>query len=211
MAIDTHQCLDDKGGEAQVLLSCLAGGMQQHAVVSAQRPVVVLAAAVDACEGLFVEQYTEAVLAGHALHHRHEQHVVVYGQVGFLEYRGQFKLVGSDLVVARLTGDAQFESHDFQLAHEGSHALGYGSEVVVIHLLVLGRVVAHQRASCQQQVGTSRVEAFVYQEVLLLPTEVRGHLFYSRVEVVAHVRSGHVDGMESTQQRSLVVECFARV
>ena len=158
-----------------------------------------------------MEQYTEAVLAGHSLHHRHEQHVVVYGQVGFLEYRGQFKLVGSDLVVARLTGDAQFESHDFQLAHEGSHALGYGPEVVVIHLLVLGRVVAHQRTACQQQVGTSSIKSFVHKEVLLLPAEVRRHLLHSRVKVVANLSSSHVHGMKGTQQRSLIIECLARI
>ena len=83
--VDTHQGLDDEGGEAQVLLWRLARRMQQDAVVGAQRPVIVLTATVDASEGLFVEQYTETVLAGHFLHQRHQHHVVVDSQVGLLE------------------------------------------------------------------------------------------------------------------------------
>ena len=69
MSVDTHQCLYDEGGEAQVLFSTLAGGMQQDTIVSRQAPVVMLTAAVDACKGLFVQQYAEAMLARNLLHH----------------------------------------------------------------------------------------------------------------------------------------------
>ena len=85
-----------------------------------------------------MEQGAEAVLAGHLLHERHEQHVVVYGQVGLLEDGSQLKLVGSHLVVTGLTGDAQFEGADFQILHEGLYTVGDGAEIVVFHLLVLG-------------------------------------------------------------------------
>ena len=67
--IDTHQGLNDEGSEAQVSLRRLTRGVQQDAVVSAQRPVVVLTRTVDACEGLFVQQHTETVLTSHLLHH----------------------------------------------------------------------------------------------------------------------------------------------
>ena len=69
MAINTHQGLNDECSEAQVSLRCLARCMQQYASIGAQAPVVVLTATVDACERLFVQQYAEAVLAGHLLHH----------------------------------------------------------------------------------------------------------------------------------------------
>ena len=42
MLIDTHQRLNDEGGEAQVCLRGLAGSVQQDAIVCAQTPVVVL-------------------------------------------------------------------------------------------------------------------------------------------------------------------------
>ena len=38
----THQCLNDKGSETQVLLWGLARSVEQYAVVCGERPVVVL-------------------------------------------------------------------------------------------------------------------------------------------------------------------------
>ena len=148
VAIHTHECFHDEGGEAQVLLGRLARCMQQHAIVGAERPVVVLTATVDACEGLFMQQHTEAMLAGYTLHDRHQQHVVVNSQVGVLEDGCQLELVGCHLVVTGLARDAQLQCTDFQFAHEGSHTLGDRAKVVVVHLLVLGTVVTHQGAAC---------------------------------------------------------------
>ncbi len=153
-----------------------------------------------------MQQYTETVLAGHLLHQRHQHHVVVDSQVGLLEDRSELKLVGSHLVVTGLTRNAQFEGLDLEVAHEGGDTLGDRSEVMVVHLLVLGRVVTHQGAACQQQVGTGGIEAFVDKEILLFPTEVRGNLLHSGVEIMADIDGGHVDGMQGTQQRCFIVE-----
>ena len=209
--IDTHQRLYDERGEAQVLLSGLTRSVQQDTVVRRERPVVVLTATVDACEGLLMQQHAEAVLTGHTLHHRHQQHVVVYGEVRLFENRCQLKLVGGHLVVTGLAGDAQFQRLNLQFTHEGRHTLRDGAEVVVVHLLVLRRVVSHQRAPCQQQVRTGSVETFVHEEVLLFPAEVRGHLLHAGVKVMANLCSSHVHGMQGAEQRSLVVECLAAI
>ncbi len=97
VAIDGHEGLDDEGDEAQRLVgrtlrACGVGfarGVEQGALSSlpfcGEAPVVVLARAVDAVEGLLVEQHAETVVAGHALHERHEQHVVVDGEVAVLQ------------------------------------------------------------------------------------------------------------------------------
>ena len=77
---------------------------------------------------------------------------------------------------------------------------------MVVHLLVLGRVVTHQRAPRQQQVGTGSVQSLVHEEILLLPSEVGSNLLHGGVEIVAHLSSSHVHGMQGAQQRSLVVE-----
>ena len=69
---------------------------------------------------------------------------MVYGKVALLEYRGNLKLVRCHLVVARLAWDRQFEGLDFEIFHECLHTVGDGSEVVVVHLLVLCRVVSHE-------------------------------------------------------------------
>ena len=172
VAIDGHERFDDERDEAEVLLRRLSRGMEQDARIGRDAPVVVLARAVDAVEGFLVEKHTEAVVAGHALHERHEQHVVVDGQVALLEDRGQLKLVGCHLVVACLARDGQFQGLNLEVLHEGLHAVGDGAEVVVVHLLVLSALVTHQRAACEHQVGAGRVEPLVDEEVLLLPSEI---------------------------------------
>ena len=107
------------------------------------------AAAVDAFERLFVEQATETVLAGCFVHQRHEQHVLVDGQIAFFVYGCELELVWCHLVVARFAWNAQFESLYFEVFHKLGHTSGNGSEVVVVHLLVLGRVVSHEGAPCE--------------------------------------------------------------
>ena len=131
--------------------------------------------------------------------------------MGLLEDRCQFELVGGNLVMTCLAGNAQLQSLYLQLTHKGGYPLRDGTEVMVIHLLVLCRIVTHQRATRQQQVGTGSIEALVHEEILLFPAKVRRHFFYRRVEIVAHVRRSHVDGMEGTQQWSLVVECLTAI
>ncbi len=157
VAVNAHERFDDEHEEAEVVLRRFAGAVEQCARVGRKAPVVVLTRTVDASEGLFVEEAAEAVLACNLAHERHDEHVVVYGQVALFENRRKLKLVGSNLVVARLAGDAEFESLDFEVAHEFLYAFGDSSEVVVVHLLVLSRVVAHEGATREQQVGACGV------------------------------------------------------
>ena len=68
MLIHRHQRLHDEGHEAQVLLRCLAGRMQQYPVIGTEAPVVMLTRAVDAVEGFLVQQHPEAMVPCHFLH-----------------------------------------------------------------------------------------------------------------------------------------------
>ena len=92
-------------------LSCgVSPGSEQVALGGvAEREVDVLARAVDALEGLLVEQALHAVLLGDPLQRDHQQLLVVGGDVGALEHRGQLELARGDLVVAGLGRDAQLE------------------------------------------------------------------------------------------------------
>ena len=136
---------------------------------------------------------------------------MVYGKVGFFEDGGQFKLIGGHLVVARFAGDAQFEGLYLEVFHEGLHAFGDGSEVVVVHLLVFGRIVPHERPTGQHQVGTSEVETFVNQEVFLFPTQIAGDFFHLRVEISCYGGCGGVHSLQRPEERGFIVERFARV
>ena len=209
--VDRHERLDDERDEAQILFGCLARSVEQDARVGLQGPVVVLTGAVDAGKGLLMEQTAEAMLARHVAHERHDKHIVVDGQVTLFVDRGEFELVRGDLVVTCLDRDAEFQRLDFQLLHEGCHALRYGAEVVVLHLLVLCRVVPHERAARQKQVGACGIEAFVDEEVFLLPPEVDYDAADVGIEVLRHGGGGFVHGEERFFQGSLVVERFAGV
>ena len=169
VAIDTHERLHDERGKTQVLFRCLPWCVQQDICIGRQAPVVVLTAAIDAGKRFFVEQHAETMLACHAFHEYHQQHVVVHSEIGVFKDRRHLKLVGCHLVVACLTGDGQFQRLHLKVFHEGHHAVGNDAEVVVVHLLVLGRIVAHQRTACEHQVGAGRIEVFVDEEIFLFP------------------------------------------
>ena len=206
MLVNTHQRLDDEHHEAKVVLRSLAWTVEQDARVGRKTPVVVLTGTVDTVERLFVKQYLEAMLAGNFLHQAHQQHVVVDSQIGFLEDRSALKLVRSDLVVTCLAGNAKLQSLNLEVFHESLNTLGNGSEVVVVHLLVLGRAVAHQCAACQHKVRTCGIEILVDEEVLLLPSQVADTLLHVGIEIMTDIGSGNVHGVERAQQRCLVVQ-----
>ena len=211
MAIDSHERFHDEGDEPQVVDGRLALSVQQYTRVGGQRPVVVLATAVDPRKRFLVQQTAEPMLAGQLAHQCHEEHVVVHGQVALLEDGSQFKLVGSHLVVASLAGDTQFQGVYLQVFHESCHSSGYAAEVVVVHLLVLGTVVPHESAACHHQVGTCSIETLIHEEILLLPSQVGDHLLHVGVEIASHIGGSLVDSLQRLLQRSLVVESLAGI
>ena len=95
---------------------------------------------------------------------------MVNGEVALLEDGGQLELVGGYLVMACLAGDAKLQGFDLQVLHEGGYTAGDGAEVVVVHLLVLGRVMSHEGAACHYQVGACGIEVFINEEILLFPS-----------------------------------------
>ncbi len=99
--------------------SCGLAGLEQIvAGVGGERPVVVLAGAVDAREGLFMQQADQAVACGNLLHHLHDELVVVGGDVGGREDRRQLMLGRGDLVVLGLGEDAELPELFVQILHE---------------------------------------------------------------------------------------------
>ncbi len=211
VAVYTHKGFYDEHYEAEVVFGRFAGTVKQCAGVGRKAPVVVLTRTIDACKGFLVKEAAETVLACNLSHKSHEKHVVVNGEVALLKDRSKFKLVGSYLVVTRLARNAKFKSLDFEIAHELLNTFGNCTEVVVVHLLILGRVVTHKRTAGEQEVGTSSVETFVYEEVLLFPTEVGGNAGYVLVEILANCSSGFVNGGKCLLERSLVVESLTRI
>ena len=162
---------DDGGAEHQKLHVVVRRGPGAEQVVAelvGQRPVVVLAGAVDAGERLLVEQARQTVLGRHLLEHLHGHHLMIRGDVGVLEDRRDLVLAGRHFVVPGLDRHAHLEQLELRFRHQRQHALGNRAEVLVLQLLALRRLGAEQRAAGVNQVGTREVEVPVDEEVFLL-------------------------------------------
>ena len=105
--------------------------------------------------------------------------------------------------------DAEPVAFYLKIEHESFNAGGYGAEIMVFELLVLGAFMSHKCAAGHHQVGTGAVESFVDEEVFLFPTEIRIDMFYLRIEILCYRCSRFVYGVERFKKRSLVVERFA--
>ena len=176
----------------------------------ADRPVDVLARAVDPGERLLVEETHEPVFLGGGLHHRHHQLLVISRDVRRFEVRGDLELSRCHLVVVGLGGDPEAVQLVLELLHEHLDASGDRAEVVVVELLTLRRRCTEQRASREQQVGAAVGEIGIDQEVLLLgPAAGVQRLDLS----LAHQRQDPlgraVHGGVRSQQRDLLVERLA--
>ena len=113
--------------------------------------------------------------------------------------------------MACFAGDAEFESLDFEVAHEFCDAFGDGAKVVVLHLLVLGGIVSHEGTSGQQEVGACGIESLIDEEVFLFPAEVGGDASDVGVKVFADGSGSLIDCGECFFERRLIVESFSGV
>ena len=178
--------------------------------VGAHRPVVVLAGAVDAGEGLLVQQADQPVAAGDALHHLHRQLLVVGADVRVLEDRRDLVLVRGDLVVAGLDRDAELAQLELGLQHAGEDPLRDRAEVVVVELVALGRLGAEQGAAGGDQVGALEEVLLVDQEVLLLGADGgEDALALLVAEQPQRLDRRAREGVHRAQQRDLRVERLA--
>ena len=136
---------------------------------------------------------------------------MVVGEVGLLVDRSQLELIGRHLVMTGFDRNAQFQAFVFEVFHECHHAGRDRTEIVVLQLLVLGRLVAHERTAREHQVGTHSPQAFVHKEILLFPAQIRHDPLHVLIEVAAHLRRSLVHGRDRTQQGHLVIERLARI
>ena len=118
-----------------------------------------------------MQQTGKPVLVRHIPHDLHRDHVVIDRQVELLEHRGQLELGRGDLVMTRAGRHAQAPQLGIQIAHELHDAALDGAEVVIIHLLMLGRLTTEERAPGLNQIGAIEIEILVDQEILLLRAE----------------------------------------
>ena len=71
--------------------------------------------------------------------------------------------------------------------------------------------MSHERPSGEQEVRSCCIKSLINEEILLLPSEVAGHLLDVLIEIMAYIGSRHVHGMECPEEWSLVVESLTAV
>jgi hypothetical protein len=171
----------------------------------------VLARSVDSGKRFFVKEQPEMMLGRYPVHQRHNQQVLIDGEVGLTENRRQLKLIGCHLVVPGLQRNAIFICFKLHLPHECCYPGRYRSKIVILQLLVLGTLVPHQCPAGEVKIGPGIIEGLVDKEVLLFPTQVGIDLFHFRVEEPANLYCSLVNSRQRFQQRGLVIESFTRI
>ena len=190
-----------------VLRRGAAGVQKVHAVVGDQRPVVVLAAAVDAFKRFFVEQTDQVVFLGNLFHDLHGELVVVGGYVGAGVDGGQLMLGRGHLVVLGLGQDAQLPQLLVQLLHKGGYPGLDGAEVVVLQLLALGGLGPEEGPAGEAQVPALLPQLGIHQEILLFRARSGAYPLYLRVSKQAqNAQRLSVQRLHGAQQRRLLVQ-----
>jgi len=212
VVIDCAQNRDQENQKLQILLRGPAGLEQIAALTIAYRPVVVFAAAVDAGEGLFMQEQGEIMAVGDALEDLHDEMVAVRPDIGLGVDRHDLELVRRHLVVARLGRDPHLVEFGLGVLHEGQHPLLDGAEIVVLKLLPLGRPRADEGAAGDAQVRTQIVESLVDEKILLLRADGGDHPAGAHYPKEGeNLLCGAVDGLHRPQQRRLFVEGLAGI
>ena len=147
----------------------------------------------------------------HHFHGRHQQLIVVISQIGLFENRSKFELVRSHLIVAGFYRDSQLLTFVFQILHKSNHPSRYRTEIMIIQLLIFSTFMSHHRPAGKYQIRTGRPQAFVYQKIFLLPSQIREHFFHLRVEIPANIHSRTVYCLECPQKRGLEIQGLPRI
>ena len=138
---------------------------------------------VNSFEWFFVEKNSEIVPTGNFSHYRHQQQIVIVGQIGLFKNRGNFELIGRNFIMTGFNRDTQHVTLDFEVLHESFYSWRYSPEIVIFQLLIFGTFVSHESSTGKYQIGTSRIQTFIYQKIFLFPTQIGIDVFYIFVEI----------------------------
>ena len=193
--------------ELGILAGSLAGLEEVLACVGVQGPVIVLAGAVDAGEGLFVQKAHQIMLFRDLFHDLHGELVVVAGGVGVGIDGSHLVLSGGRLIVLGLAVNTQGPEVFVQVLHEGCYPGTDGAVIVVIQLLTPGRLGTKQGAAGHPQIRPLVVQLLIYQKVLLLRADTGNDLMGLCVpEQPQNADSLPADILHGAQQRRLFVQ-----
>ena len=170
-----------------------------------------LAAAVDAVKGFFMQQANKTMTQSYTFHELHHQLVMVRCYVGSGEDRCQLVLCRSNLVMLGLGEYAQLPQLIVQILHEGKNSLLDNTEVVVVQLLATWRFRTEKGTAGVNQVFTFFPHFFIYEEIFLFRANSTVDADSINAEQLQQLAGCFADCIHGTQQRSLFIQHFAGV
>ena len=147
MTLHGHEDVDEESDKLQVLVRILTRCKQVNTRIGGHRPVAMLTTSVHTRIGFLMQQHAEMMFLRHTLHDRHDEQVMVIGQIDILKDRRHLELVRRHLVMTRLNGYTGLEGFVFEFAHEGQYTCRDSPEIMVLELLRLSAVMAHECSS----------------------------------------------------------------
>ena len=148
-----------------------AGLEQVFPALGADGPVVVLARAVHALVGLFMQQTDQPVPLRHLFHHGHHQQVLIHCKIQRHKHGCQLMLPRRHLVVLGFGKHAKAPQFFVHLRHKFADAGFEGSEIMILQLLPFGRRRAEQRAPGIKQILAAAKKLRVGDKILLLSAD----------------------------------------
>ena len=210
--MDIHS-LEDTGQnkkELDILMGRFARIQKIDAVICGQRPVIVLAGAVQAGEGFLMKEAAHSVAAGHFLEDTHHDLVMVCSDIHRRINRRKFVLRRRHFVMLGLGSHAQFPAFLVYFFHVAGNPLADGSQIVVVHLLPLGRHGAEKRPAGIDQVLPLEPFFFINKEIFLFRSYRRSHSLRCGVaEKAEQTERLGVHRFHGTQQRRLLIQSLA--
>ena len=134
-----------------------------------------LTGSIDTVERFFMKQADKTMSIRHSLHHLHRELVLVTCKIRLAIDRCNLVLGGSHLVVFRLGKHADLPELFVKILHESRNAGLDLTEVVILKLLSLRRLVSEECTSRKTQILTLVVKGFIDQKIFLLRSALRGN------------------------------------
>ena len=204
-------CTQEKQ-ELRIFIRSFSRSEQVYARIGSDRPVVVLARAVDICKRLFVQQTNKTVLFCDLLHYLHSQLVVIGSDVGRRIDRCKLVLCGCDLVVLCFCKYAELPQFVVQVGHICLDTRLDDTKIVVVKLLSLWRLCAEKRPARVYKILALVVKLLGDKEVFLLRSDRGRNVLYSVIsKQFQDTHSLLVERLHRAQQRSFLIKCLAAV
>ena len=198
---------DQENQELDVVLRRLTGVQQIIPFVVGQRPVQVLARAVDPSKGLFMEQTGKVMFLRYRLHRVHDDLVMVDSYVGLFKDRRELELAGRHLIVPGLRGNAQLEEFFLHVVHVRRDSFLDAAKILVFQLLPFRGRRSDDGPAAEDEILTLEEVIRIDQEVLLFRSQRRIDPFHAFAAEKIHDAHGALaDRLVRSQERGFLVE-----